>query len=307
MTSRNENIDPPRSDQKSADSTESLEDKARAAILHEVVTLLHNNRSELHTALASRITADGFLAAMTHTEVMEECRAMYDNYLRALDTGATESLEAYVRDLNERIISRGIEEHEVVGTLFLLRDVLSRSLYSAYRQDRERLTRVLGAYGPAANRIATAVTVGFVREHERIISRQQEAIDRLSTPVLPLHERLLILPIVGTLCPQRARQLGEQMLNSIREHRAKVVVMDLTGVPTMDEPVANTLVQAVDAARLVGAEVIVTGVAPELARTLVTIGVNLDRLVTIGDLQGGIEEAAKRLGYKVVPLDACTQ
>ena len=141
------------------------------------------------------------------------------------------------------------------------------------------------------------------QERERIIRQQQEAIRELSTPVLAVRERLLILPIIGILDPQRARQLTEQLLRGIRVNRAKVVVMDLTGVPAVDAAVANHLVQTVEAARLVGADVIVTGLAPELAQTLVTIGVDLGKMATVGDLQGGIEEAEKLLGYKVVPSD----
>ena len=121
--------------------------------------------------------------------------------------------------------------------------------------------------------------------------------------MLPVRERLLILPIIGIIDPQRARQLTEQLLRGIRVNRAKVVVMDLTGVPAVDAAVANHLVQTVEAARLVGADVIVTGLAPEIAQTLVTIGVDLGKMATVGDLQGGIEEAEKLLGYKVVPIN----
>ena len=153
---------------------------------------------------------------------------------------------------------------------------------------------------PAANRIAATVAVGFVQERERIIREQQEAIRELSTPVLQVRERLLILPIIGVSDPHRARQLTEQLLRGIRTNRAKVVVLDITGVPYIDSPVANHLVQTVEAARLLGAIVIVTGLSPEIAQTLVNIGVDLGKMNTVGDLQGGIEEAERLLGYKVV-------
>ena len=102
--------------------------------------------------------------------------------------------------------------------------------------------------------------------------------------------------------PQRARQLTEQLLRGIRTNRAKVVVIDITGVPVMDANVANHLVQTVEATRLLGATVIITGLSPEIAQTLVTIGVDLGKMNTVGDLQGGIEEAERLLGYKVVPM-----
>jgi rsbT co-antagonist protein RsbR len=90
------------------------------------------------------------------------------------------------------------------------------------------------------------------------------------------------------------------VLRGIRTNRAKVVVLDITGVPYIDSPVANHLVQTVEAARLLGAIVIVTGLSPEIAQTLVNIGVDLAKMNTFGDLQGGIEEAERLLGYKDV-------
>src|SRR5207302_944876 len=130
------------------------------------------------------------------------------------------------------------------------RDVLARSLFAKYHEDFTKLNRILDAYEPAANRIAITVAVGFVQERERIIREQQEAIRELSTPVLQVRERLLILPIIGVIDPQRARQLTEQLLRGIRTNRAKVVVLDITGVPYIDSPVANHLVQTVEAATL---------------------------------------------------------
>ncbi len=120
--------------------------------------------------------------------------------------------------------------------------------------------------------------------------------------MLQVRERLLILPIIGVIDPQRARQLTEQLLRGIRTNRAKVVVIDITGVAAMDVTVANHLVQTVEASRLLGATVIVTGLSPEIAQTLVTIGVDLGKMNTVGDLQGGIEQAERLLGYKVATL-----
>jgi len=237
---------------------------------------------------------------MTKEEIFVEATSVYDNYVAVLETGSVEALQAYARDLSERIIPRGVETHEVVGIVLLLRDVLARSLFKKYQSDFALLNRVLDAYEPAANRIANTVAVGFVQERERIIRQQQEAIRELSTPVLQVRERLLILPIIGVIDPQRARQLTEQLLRGIRANRAKVVVIDITGVPAVDATVANHLVQTVDASRLMGATVIVTGLSAEIAQTLVTIGVDLSKMKTIGDLQGGIEEAERLLGYKVI-------
>jgi len=274
--------------------------ESTASRLRELVAHLRQQRAHLREEWARLITEAKLLTAMTNEEVFAEATSVYDNYVEALETGTYEALQAYARNLSERIIPRGVETHEVVGIVLLLRDVLARSLFAKYRDDFNKLNRILDAYEPAANRIAITVAVGFVQERERIIREQQEAIRELSTPVLQVRERLLILPIIGVIDPQRARQLTEQLLRGIRTNRAKVVVLDITGVPYIDSPVANHLVQTVEAARLLGATVIVTGLSPEIAQTLVNIGVDLGKMNTVGDLQGGIEEAERLLGYKVV-------
>jgi rsbT co-antagonist protein RsbR len=270
------------------------------ALLTELVSHLQRNRTQLREEWAHRITQSRLLTAMSREEVFVEATAVYANYVAVLETGSVEALQEYARDLRERIIPRGVETHEVLGIVLLLRDVLARSLFKKYQTNFAMLNRILDAYEPAANRIANTVGVSFVEERERIIRQQQEAIRELSTPVLQVRERLLILPIIGVIDPHRARQLTEQLLGGIRVNRAKVVVIDITGVPSMDSGVANHLLQTVDAARLMGATVIVTGLSSEIAQTLVAIGVDLTKMRTVGDLQGGIEEAEKLLGYQIV-------
>ena len=277
--------------------------ESTTGLLRELVSHLREKRTELREDWARRITESGLLTAMTREEIFAEATRVYDNYVAVLETGSVEALQAYARDLSERIIPRGVETQEVVGIVLLLRDVLARSLFKKYQRDFDLLNMVLDAYEPAANRIANTVAVGFVQERERIIRQQQEAIRELSTPVLRVRERLLILPIIGLIDPQRARQLTEQLLRGIRENRGKVAVMDITGVPAIDSAIANRLVQTVEAARLLGATVIVTGLSPEIAQTLVTIGVDLSKMNTVGDLQGGIELAERVLGYKVVLVE----
>jgi rsbT co-antagonist protein RsbR len=268
-------------------------------LLPQLVKHLRQNRTVLREEWARRITAAELLTAMTPEELFSEATAVYDNYVEVLETGSVEALQAYARDLSERIIPRGVETDEVLGIVLLLRDVLARSLFEKYQTDFDLLNRVLDAYEPAANRIANTVGVSFVQERERIIRQQQEAIRELSTPVLQVREQLLILPIIGVLDSQRARQVTEQLLRAIRANRAKVVVIDITGVPTIDSTVANHLVQTVDASGLMGASVIITGLSSEIALTLVTIGLDLSKMNAVGDLQGGIEEAERLLGYEV--------
>ena len=262
-------------------------------LLPELVEYLRENRDDLLEEWVRRITDAELLGVMSDEEIRSEVSAVYDNYVDALETGSVETLQAYARDLSERIVARGVETDEVLGIVLLLRDVLARSLFANYGQDAELLNQILDAYEPAANRIVVTVGVSFVEERERVIRQQQEAIRELSTPVMKLRDRLLLLPIIGALDTQRMRQLTEQLLEAIQAHRAQVVVIDITGVAEIDRGVANHLVQTVDAAGLMGTETIITGLSSEIARTLVDLGVDLARMTTVGDLQGGLEEAER--------------
>ncbi|HXP75137.1 MAG TPA: protoglobin domain-containing protein [Stellaceae bacterium] len=139
----------------------------------------------------------------------------------------------------------------------------------------------------------------YINASERTIRAQQEAIQELPTPVLPVREGMLLVPIIGIIDSLRARQLTEQLLGSIRSNRARMVVIDITGVQSVDSRVANHIVQTVEAARLMGARVIIAGISPEVAQTMVTLGIDLGRIMTVGDLQSGIERAEQLLGYVV--------
>jgi|GEM_PF-893278 rsbT co-antagonist protein RsbR len=177
-------------------------------------------------------------------------------------------------------------------------------LFEAYRQEPDRLLAVIGAYSKFSDQIMAIVGQAYVDHKENIIYQQQEAILELSTPVLVLRDRLLLLPIIGLLDSHRAQQLTEHLLKAIREHRARVVVIDITGVLTVDSMVANHLIKTTEAARLMGVKVLVTGISTEIAQTLVRIGVDLSRLNTLGDLRSGLEEASRILGYELVRVAA---
>ena len=267
-------------------------------LLQELVGYLRERRTELREEWARRISEAELLGVMSDEEIFSEATEVYDNYVDALETGSIETLQSYARELSERIIPRGVETHEVLGIVLLLRDVLARSLFAKYQKDLDLLNRILDSYEPAANRIAVTVGVSFVEERERVIHEQQEAMRELSTPVLQLREHLLILPIIGALDSSRARQLTEQLLGAIQERRATVVVIDITGVATVDRTVANHLVQTVEASRLMGASTILTGLSSEIAQTLVDLDVDLSMMKTVGDLQGGLVEAERLAGYR---------
>ena len=165
-------------------------------------------------------------------------------------------------------------------------------LFHAYGNEPTRIQAIVLAMNKWLFDI-TLASIGeqYLDTREDLIKQQQEAIKELSTPVLPLRPGLLLLPVIGVIDSHRARQLTEQLLEGIRTHRAKAVVIDLTGVPAVDSAVANHLLQTVRAAKLLGAHAVITGISTENAQTLTRIGVDLSGLVTTSDLQSGVDEA----------------
>lgn len=182
---------------------------------------------------------------------------------------------------------------------FYLRSVFNR-LTETYRDEPMRAIEIfLSLMKLTFLDIGLAIDT-YISSRERTIGQQQDAIKELSTPVLPFRDGILLLPVIGMIDSFRASQLTEQLLHSIRDTRAKVVVVDITGVPYVDSRVASHLVQTVEAARLMGSKVIVSGVSPEIALTMVTLGIDLGRIETVGDMQSGLERAEQLSGYKMV-------
>ncbi len=133
---------------------------------------------------------------------------------------------------------------------------------------------------------------------QQIIDAQKQALLELASPTIPVTEDVLVLPLLGTIDTDRARQIMRTLLNDIAESRTKFVIMDVTGVSTIDTAIANHLVQVTKAAQLMGAQCIMTGIRPEVARTILSLGVSFE-VPTRSDLQAGIEYALTRLGSQL--------
>jgi rsbT co-antagonist protein RsbR len=276
--------------------------KQNEALKNELVGYFRQAREHLRQQWVEQMTAKGFLVGLSKEEVENESTSIYDTCVACLESGSFEGAQAYSNRMAERGVLRGMTFEQIISGMLTLRDIYGRSLFEKYRQDMPQLTAAMDIYEPVANKILSIVAVSFLEQSEKTLRQQQEAIRELSTPVLQVREGLLILPIIGLIDTQRARQLTEQLLKAVRDRRAKVVVIDITGVSTLDSKVANHLLQTVEAVRLMGAAAIVTGLSAEIAQTVVTIGVDLTKINTVSDLQGGIEEADRLIGYKVTSV-----
>jgi len=135
---------------------------------------------------------------------------------------------------------------------------------------------------------------------EHTVSMQKIALQELAAPLIPVFDKISVMPLVGTIDTERARQIMENLLQGVVKHRAEVVLIDITGVPVVDTMVAHHIIQAAEAVRLVGAKCLLVGIRPEIAQTIVNLGINLDQIITKNSLKKGIETALEITNRKIV-------
>ena len=135
---------------------------------------------------------------------------------------------------------------------------------------------------------------------ERTVAMQKIALQELSAPLIPVFEGITVMPLIGTIDTERARQIMENLLNGVVKNRSEVVLIDITGVPVVDTMVAHHIIQAAEAVRLVGARCMLCGIRPEIAQTIVNLGINLDEIITKNTLKKGVEAALEMTNRKII-------
>lgn len=273
-------------------------------VMKDFWTVYDAHHDEIISAVMNVVISKPELASLTEAipadQLAEQRRISRERMRRAIFDSDWESYIKTLRTEGENYGKAEVGYSAWYELFSAYRSQVIHLLFKEYGQDLDRLHAVLSAHSKFSDQVMATISEAYLNTMENTIHQQQEAILDLSTPVLVLRERMLLLPIVGLLDSHRAQQLTEHLLHAIRNHRALVVVIDITGVLTVDSMVANHLIKTAEAARLMGAKAIVTGLSTEIAQTLVRIGVDLSQLNTLGDLRSGIEAAERYLGYRLV-------
>lgn len=212
---------------------------------------------------------------------------------------AFEALVAFFRNLSRQLLARGGRMEDFVRYI----QFLQRSFIETLEEDKgigfEDTRGVLLLVSSIFNELTLSVFHAYLDEKEKTIHAQQDELRETATPITEIWDGVLTLPIIGTLDSSRTMLVMESLLNRIAADKANVVVMDITGVRRIDSQVSHHLIQMVRAIQLMGADAILTGIRPEIARALTSLNIDLGNVTTRASLADGLKEAFRRLGIAV--------
>ena len=252
---------------------------------------------------------------MGKAELEEQCRTLLNTVVAGIKTSGPADISAsgwsatrdFLQEISTSRARQGFSSTDVATFVLSLKQPLFAAIRRAPSGNQDELfddgmdgDAVAGPVGPRSRPSA------FIAAREELISRQQQELLELSTPVVKLWDDMLALPIIGTLDSARTQVVMESLLQTVVATNSKFAIIDITGVPTVDTLVAQHLLKTITAARLMGAECIISGVRPQIAQTIVHLGINLEDIVTKANLADAFALALQRSGRKVV-RDASAQ
>ena len=280
-----------------------------------VADLLSTRRDEiLNLWIKDRLESEDFRDELiSKKELRQQSRSLLDMLVQGIHDSGGETFEHPAYDDLRRLLNeisrqravKGLTPVENASYVIALRNTARPMLVEEFEgSDARTLANELNYFAGLIDRMALVMVENFIRSREEIIRQQRADMMELSTPVIKVWDKILTLPIIGTLDSRRAQLMMEALLQRIVESGSTVAILDITGVRTMDTLVANHLIKTVTAARLMGARCILTGVSPAIAQTMVQLGIDLSQITTRAQMADGIKLALELTGRAVVPVAA---
>jgi rsbT co-antagonist protein RsbR len=223
-----------------------------------------------------------------------------------IETRPWEGVRHMLEDLSRSRARLGFNPAQTATFVFSLKEPLFQRIRAEFKSDPERLAAATWSTTTLLDKLGLFTTDVHQRGREEVIARQQQEMLELSTPVVALWDGVLALPLIGTLDSARTQVVMENLLQRIVDTGASIAIIDITGVPTVDTLVAQHLLKTVAAARLMGADCIISGIRPQIAQTIVHLGVELQDVVTKATLADAFKIALKRLGLGVQKVGPAT-
>jgi len=280
-----------------------------AALQQRTIDLIRSHQEPLLAAWAGNLAGssqaqDGRLSSR---ELDQQVREFWRLFLEALSATEVSSIarvewqdiRRFLEELSRERVLKGFNSSETASFIFSLKRPLFEVLQQGYVNDPAQLGDQLWAISELIDQLGLHTVSVFQKTREDVIQRQQEEMLELSTPVVKLWEGVLALPMIGTLDSQRTQVVMESLLQRIVDTGSEIAIIDITGVPTVDTLVAQHLLKTVTAIRLMGADAIISGVRPQIAQTIVHLGLDLQGIVTKANLADALALALKRTGQTV--------
>lgn len=216
-----------------------------------------------------------------------------------IDTPAWDETRQILIEISNSRARQGHSPIETASFVFSLKEPLFNYFRSALSENPQKLSDEIAMTSSLFDRLGLFTIEVFQKAREQIIQRQQQELLELSTPVVQLWKNVLALPLIGTLDSARTQVVMENLLEKIVETGALIAIIDITGVPTVDTLVAQHLLKTIAAARLMGADCIISGIRPQIAQTIVHLGVNLEDVITKATLADAFVVALQRTGSTI--------
>ena len=266
---------------------------------NEPVILAEWTRLQLADARRSHLLDDAELKRESREFLSLLRGAVQSGQLQNVQTRDWDGVRQMLDDLSRSRARQGFTPSQTAMFVFSLKEALFSTLRTEFAKDPERLAAAMWTISSLLDRLGLFTTEVFQKGREEVISRQQQEMLELSTPVVELWNGILALPLIGTLDSARTQIVMENLLQRIVDTGAAIAIIDITGVPTVDTLVAQHLLKTVAAARLMGADCIISGIRPQIAQTIVHLGVELQDVVTKATLADAFAVALRRLDLAV--------
>lgn len=244
---------------------------------------------------------------MSEKELQQQSQEFLRLFTSALKSGDTTNFDTpefkrifeFLAALSASRAVQGYSPSETATFIFSLKQPLFTQLNKISTKNSETLGAELWTVSVLLDKLGLYTTEEFLRSREKVVKQQQQELLELSTPVAKLWENILVLPLIGTLDSARTQLVMENLLQKIVETGALVAIIDIAGIPMVDTLVAQHLIKTINAARLMGAECIVSGIRPQIAQTIIHLGISLTDVITKATLADAVRLAMKKAGFTV--------
>ena len=278
-----------------------------ATLQARTLQALQQNQQALLTQWVASLQASGGSRNLKEEDLQHQASSFLGLIVAALDGGNGQSVATenwaqtrqFLEKLSHSRALAGQDSRQTANFIFALKGPLFALLQREYNEEPALLAEQLWEVSELLDTLGMHTIATFQKSREAVIQRQQEELLELSTPVVKLWDGVLALPMIGTLDSQRTQVVMESLLQRIVDTGSEIAIIDITGVPTVDTLVAQHLLKTVTAIRLMGADCIISGVRPQIAQTIVHLGLDLQGVVTKANLADALALALKRLGVTI--------